>query len=149
MIIASIVAILGPIIPAPLHIPTMCVSQSPSLNLRSVVFLAISVVRMPSQASKKALSVEANSLAAAEMPALIFSIGRNRPMMPVLMTTNCSAVSLPVGSIALAAYLVISMASSYPRVPVQAFAFPLLTTTPRIVFDGVRFRETTTGAATI
>ena len=51
--IASMVAIFGPIIPAPLHMPTIACEPCEVVTFRWAVFRKASVVMIPSQASRK------------------------------------------------------------------------------------------------
>ena len=85
---ASIVAIRGPIIPAPLHMPASWMVRPPRSSVRLAILCDLSVVVMPAQAARNDASSRPKRSAAARIPAAILSIGRNTPMMPVDMTSN-------------------------------------------------------------
>ena len=122
---ASIVAMSGRIIPAPLAAAPMVTSPEVSASRKVPPFAKASVVRM---ASPKAVPPSEVSAAAAEsMPAVSNFMGRRSPMTPVEHTAR-----LPVGTPAAAAAVSpITRASAIPCSPVAALAQPLFTTTPR------------------
>jgi len=85
---ASIVAIRGPIMPAPLHMPASRTVRPPSSSVRPAILCDLSVVVMPRAANRNDASSLPKPADAARIPAAILSIGRNTPMMPVDMTSD-------------------------------------------------------------
>ncbi len=119
---ASMVAMSGASIPAPLAIPaTAKVGCSTSTSLRPE-----SVVRMAWAASAAAPSEPVRAATSRGMPDSMGSIGSGIPMSPVEQTRTCSA-GTPRPE---ATREHIRSASARPRSPVAALAFPLLTITP-------------------
>jgi hypothetical protein len=105
-----------------------------SLRRVSVVMIALAA----------SMPLSAPSLAAAlSMPLRIFAIGSRVPMRPVEQTSH----SRGLVCVTPAACSIIALASVMPPTPVQAFAQPELTTTPRILPLCECFIETFTGAA--
>ncbi|MEY2550923.1 MAG: hypothetical protein QOG12_1067 [Verrucomicrobiota bacterium] len=77
------------------------------------------------------------------MPRFTLAIGIGTPIRPVEQT-RISLAETPRFS---AVICVINFASANPRAPVQALAFPELTTIPRAEFRFACFALTFTGAA--
>ena len=122
------VAMLGPIIAAPLAIPMIVYSMPPMVTLRPDILCTVSVVNMPFAAESRQASLVPSLTAAEEMPCSILSIGKNCPMTPV-ESTSASSSFAPHAAAAMRA---ISTASRRPRSPVQALATPEQITTQRI-----------------
>jgi hypothetical protein len=101
------------------------------------------VVNIPRAAAINDVSLRPSLTAAAAIPWLTLSIGRNEPITPVDRTSAWSG-SAPQAS---AAKRAISSASRSPRSPVQALATPEQIATARIRSLGVRLRSSATGAA--
>ena len=138
---ASIVAMLGAIIPAPLAMAPI-VSVSPPSEKRTRASLGrVSVVRMARAASAPAS--RPRRVAARAMPARTLSMGRRVPMTPVEATTT----SVGAQPIAFAVTAAISRASAIPGAPVAALAQPALITTARARPAARCSRDTITGAA--
>src|SRR5258707_264355 len=79
------------------------------------------------------------------MASSIFSIGNCRPIRPVEQTKVWRSGQCPFWPTAFA----IRLALRIPVAPVQAFAFPLFTTTARISAERMLFAQNRTGAALI
>ena len=131
--------------PAPLAMPVTSADRSPTATRRLAILTPLSVVRMPSAASMSAvglLSKLRRSSLDAGSDLIHCQIladdagGHDQHGRFVDVPSQASAVSR-----------VMARASSIPRWPVHAFAFPELITTARIVSAGVRARSSTTGAA--
>ena len=86
MINASMVAMLGPIIAAPLAMPVMRISRPSIVTLRPASLWTVSVVNMPRAAESRQASLFPNFTAAAEIPCSILSMGRKAPITPVEST---------------------------------------------------------------
>ena len=136
---------LGLIMPQPLAAnPSVTVPSGVATS--SAPFLAcLSVVRMAAAKCSAAFASPptGSTAAAAAMPGSILSIGRWTPMRPVEHTATCSTGSrrwLAVSSRMRAA-------SASPCLPVQALAFPALTTTARRWPQSLVSRVSRTGAA--
>ena len=137
VMMANIVAMLGPIIPAPFARPAKLIfSLAPNSNELKFVFGPLSVVRIALDAFSKSESSLFSSLAATPIPLVILSIGSKCPMTPVERTRTWFVCA----PIALAAKTAICSLSSMPCCPVQALALPELMTTARNVSVGVRLR---------
>ena len=98
---------------------------------------------MASAAARAAAPLRVNCCEAAEIPRFTFVIGIGTPIRPVEQTRT-SRAEMPR---LFAVICVISLASATPRLPVQAFAFPELTTMARARFPAACFALTFTGAA--
>ena len=141
----SIVAMLGLIMPQPLAAKPSLTLPSGSLTSSAPVSACLSVVRMAAAKCSAALASPppGRAPAAAAMPGSILSMGRCTPMSPVEHTATRSTGSrrwLAVSSRILAA-------SASPCLPVQALAFPALTTTARRWAQSLVSRVSRTGAA--
>ena len=139
---ASIVAILGSIIPEPLAMPATVTGHPSTSAVTIAVFAKVSVVRMASAASARPFA--SSSAAAARMPPRIRGMGRRSPITPVDATNTCSGGT----PIAFAARCAISLASRRPCSPMATFAMPLLTTTARACPSRMWARHSSTGAPT-
>ena len=131
---ASIVAIFGSIIPAPFAIPATEILRPPNETVAITVLGRVSEVIIARLAATLRSSEFESPAAASATPLATFSIGINSPILPVEQTNTCD-FSQPIASAARAHIL---SASSSPRVPVQAFALPLLATIARIFGDAFR-----------
>jgi len=120
-----VVAILGPIIPAPLAVAPIVTSLPEILNFAQACLARVSVVIIALAKSSPDFADEVMMLIVFEMPLIIFRIGIGSPIIPV-EATSTSCGSQPILS-ATAAH--IETASLKPLVPVQALALPELTTT--------------------
>jgi len=141
VITPSIVAIIGSIIPDPLHMPPT-VTARPSISRRSAICLStVSVVRIACAASSPPAGLSA--AAALRAPSRMRSIGSSVPMTPVEQTST-SASSTPSAPATAAA---MARASAIPCSPVQALAQPLLSATARARPAAIRSRSRRTGAA--
>ena len=118
----------GPIMAAPLAMPVIWTVRPPSVNVRPASLCVVSVVSMPRAAATSGASSWPTACRRPRMPAAIFSIGRNSPMMPVDSTSACSGFA-PAG---LGRQLGHLAGVAMPRSPVQALALPELITTARI-----------------
>lgn len=140
---ASIVAMLGAIIAAPFAVP-VTVTLCPLIStVRLASLCTVSVVIMPRAAETNESVVSLSFSTIGPMPAASFSRGRKCPMTPVEQTRKSDS-SQPI---LFAASAVIQRASSIPRCPVHAFAFPELMITPRTDVLGIRSRDTCTGGS--
>ena len=139
----SMVASLGPIIAAPFAIPNTVQAVPSAMKPPPAILGRVSVVIIPRAAVTAACSSSPSTAAAAAIPCSTVAIGRNSPMMPVDITSMAS----PATPSSRPATSAIRRASSSPRLPVQALAFPELITTPRRPRPGVRERSSATGAA--
>jgi hypothetical protein len=116
------VAMLGWIIPEPLHIPpTRTVTPSRSSST-AWVFGRVSVVMIARAAASPARGTR--WLQASAMPRFTASIGRYRPITPVVPTSTWSGSRSSRSAVSLAIW----SASRKPCAPVQALAFPEQTT---------------------
>src|SRR5438309_9337951 len=142
---ASIVAIPGWIMPAPLQTPPIRIVDLPILNSTAISLRRVSVVMIAS-ATCRAFDVDlAMRDAHARMPRSMFFIGIATPIRPVEQTrTSFSLIDK-----AFAANWIMLRASLIPRGPVAAFAFPEFTTIPRAKSFAAALRLTFTGAAQI
>ena len=137
----SRVAIIGSIIPDPLHMPPTVTSR-PSISIRTATCLStVSVVRIACAASSPPVGLKA--AAARDAPARMRAIGSVTPITPVEHTST-SRSSIPSAPATAAA---ISRASAIPCSPVQALAQPLLMATARAWPAATRSRSSCTGAA--
>ena len=118
----SMVAMLGSIIPEPLHMPPTVTVFPPIVTRTAACLGFVSVVITAFSAARPASGVAASEDAAALMPAKRRSIGSRCPMTPV-EATSTSLGSMPR---ALAVSRALLSASLKPASPVQAFAQPLL-----------------------
>ena len=92
MTIPSMVAIRGPIIAAPFARPVIVMSLLDPVGTRQLAnFGTVSVVIMPRAAARSACSSLFSWPAASAMPLPITSMGKKTPMIPVDMTSTCSA----------------------------------------------------------
>ena len=114
--------------PAPLAMPATVTVFPPTENFAVQVLRRVSDVRIASAARRDSAGSRERFFAASAMPRAIFSIGRLTPMRPVEQTKNCSGET-PQAS---AASAHIAAASFMPCSPVQALAFPLVATMPRM-----------------
>src|SRR5512137_2368006 len=119
------VPMLGAIMPAPFAIPPTVTVFPPALKRATAPLGHASVVRIASAAAPNPFAErEAHSAGRA---AVIFPSGSRTPMTPVEDTRR-----EPSGSPrALLAEAEVRRTDAMPSSPVQAFAFPLFTTTPR------------------
>ena len=99
---------------------------------------------MPRAAAINDASSQPNCPARVRKPAAIFSIGKNSPMMPVDMTSACSACGAAGRGREAGHFAGVGRS---PRSPVQALALPELIATARKPLPGVRERSRATGAA--
>ena len=139
---ASIVAMFGAIMPAPLAMPVM-VMGTPSISARrDAPFGTVSVVMIARAAANHACSASAARHSGSA--ATILSTGSGSMMTPVEKGSTASGAQ-PT-SFATAAH--VARASARPRSPVPALALPALTTSART--DSARARcsrQIVTGAA--
>ncbi len=142
MMTASIVAIFGAIMAAPLATPLTVIFAPAISRARVAVLGKVSVVIMAVAASRNASDELASRVIATGIPSARFSRGKKRPITPVEQTKTSSSAH-PRSR---ATCEVIQRASSSPRVPVQALALPELMITARAVPRGSRVREILTGA---
>lgn len=131
----SVVAIFGPIIPAPLVVPAIVTLAPEISNLRTARLALVSVVIIAFVKFCPALEESESFAAAFEMPAVILLIGNCSPIMPVEATRISRAVCcvLSIAFSELAVLLHIEIASLSPFWPVQVLALPELATTPYTV----------------
>ena len=143
----SMVAMSGAIIAAPLAIPKRTtVAPSASRTVRLLTLGTVSVVIMAREALSRWVESCPSELHACWMPLRTSSMGRNRPITPVLATKADPGSKPSVFS----TRWVISRASAKPLSPVQALALPEEATTARKGVPwpwGRRFRQRATGAA--
>jgi len=119
----SIVAMFGCNIPDPLAIPPTVTVLPSNSKLTAHSLISVSVVMMASAASRPPFSLRAST--ALPMPGKTRSIGIGWPITPVEHTSTLSS-GIPNRR---AVSAVMDLASSIPRGPLQALAFPLFTTT--------------------
>ena len=140
----SMVAILGCIIPEPLHIPPICTIVPSISNSTATCFDLVSVVIIASAARAASAAVSPSCPGSLSIPFPIISIGSCFPITPVLATRTASS-SIPSFS---AVFAAISRHFSYPSSPVHALAIPLFTTIACALFDSnTTFLSHFTGAA--
>ena len=143
---ASIVAMSGWIMPAPLAMP-VTVTSAPSMRMRrDAPFGTVSVVMIARAAACQRSSRAARR--ADGSPSTIFPTGNGSMMTPVENTSTCSGAQ-PTSA---AAFAHVARASASPELPVPALALPALTTSARKSSRRCRSaarcsRHTTTGAA--
>ena len=118
---ASIVAMSGRIIPEPLAIPVTVTVRPPRSRVRDAPLGTVSVVAMAAAASSQPSPL--SRPAAAGTARSKRSTGSGSPMTPVENGSTLSA-GAPVAPATSAQH---RRASSIPRAPVPAFAFPALT----------------------
>ena len=131
---ASIVAILGSIIPAPFAMPATDIFLPPNATVAMTVFGRVSEVMIARLAAALCSSESESFDAASAIPFATFSIGINSPILPV-EHTRTSSLRQPAAA---AASSHIFSASSEPRAPVHALALPLLATIARILGEASR-----------
>ena len=88
---ASMVHILGWIMPEPLHMPPMVTFTPPTSNSTATCLLRVSVVIIASAACVPAASVASFSFASFATPSSILSIGSCIPITPVDATSTDSS----------------------------------------------------------
>mmetsp|Transcript_11775 Transcript_11775/g.25250 ORF Transcript_11775/g.25250 Transcript_11775/m.25250 type:complete len:303 (+) Transcript_11775:438-1346(+) len=104
----SMVAMLGWIIPEPLHMPPMCTVLPPMFTCRAALLLTRSVVVMATAARCPSSSLVPRVPTISGMAGMKFSIFMRRPITPV----DCSSTSSGVMLRALARALAVSTASA-------------------------------------
>jgi hypothetical protein len=136
---ASMVAMFGWIIPAPLAIP----SNVAAPTWRPATFGRVSVVMIARDAASQPCAL--NSAAARLRPAAILFMSRRGPITPVDITAQVRGGSPRLCSADSAS----ACASCMPRSPVQALAIPALIASARnpAGFSARRARSYSTGAA--
>jgi hypothetical protein len=138
---ASIVAMVGAIIPAPFAIAPIRTAPA-GVSISSEARLdALSVVRIASAVVRSSPSVSRSNACA--IPDSTAGIGNGTPITPVEATTTC------VGghSSRLATSSAMRCASRMPCAPVRQFALPLLATIARALPPATACFDHTTGAA--
>ena len=138
---ASMVAMLGQIIPEPLAIAPNFTVFPPSSVSAIICLGCVSVVMMAWAAFL--LSASESSATAADTPSRILSMGRFTPITPVEATATRFAAQDNFS----AAKAAVSFASFSPCSPVQALAQPALATTARRAPPDTAAFETSTQAA--
>ena len=132
----------GAIIPEPFAIPPIVTRTPLQSNSRACSLTNVSVVIIASAAAPPP-SCERNA-AASFIPSVIVPMGRNCPITPVDETSTSSRPTSSAEAVA----PTIAQASSKPRSPVHALAFPLFTTIARNTRERpICSRVTRTGAA--
>src|SRR5258708_11954644 len=143
---ASVVAMLGWIIPAPLAQPTRWIRLPAILKEAAAVFGRVSVVQMASDTSANERAEERRCRASSGTARRILSSASGTPMTPVEQTKTSS--DLQPRRFAVSA--TVRTAAAYPAAPVAQLALPAFTTTARMRPLEVRkcSLEISTGAAT-
>src|SRR4051794_27015979 len=136
----SIVAMSGAIMPAPLEMPLMVTSASPSLTVAVATFGYVSVVMMAFAASVHRSGLPSLTSPASRWLNLVVSSGS--PMTPV----DARKTSPAVQPAAFAAASPVSAVDSRPFCPVKALALPELTTSTRALPEPRFWRQKSTGA---
>ena len=90
----NIVAILGPIIAAPLAMPVICTLRPPIVKRRHGKFVRRVGGQHAARCRQQGIFEFDKPAAAARMPATILSIGINAPMMPVDRTSTAASEAL-------------------------------------------------------
>mmetsp|Transcript_34562 Transcript_34562/g.87399 ORF Transcript_34562/g.87399 Transcript_34562/m.87399 type:complete len:256 (+) Transcript_34562:549-1316(+) len=126
----SMVAMLGWIMPEPLHMPPTVTGLPPMLMRSAAALDTRSVVVMAMAARWPSCWLAPSVLAISGMAGMNASIFMRRPITPV----DCSSTSSGEMPSALASASAVSTASLYPWSPVAALAWPALVITARTVF---------------
>ena len=141
---ASMVHILGWIMPLPLAMPPTVTVFPESSTVTAACLEWVSVVMMASAASRPASSVSESAPASAFTPSVIRSMGSCIPITPVDATRTESS-GIPSAS---AAACAVCLQYCLPCSPVHALAIPELATTAwTAAFFSTISRSQTTGAA--
>ena len=144
VITASMVAMAGESIAAPLAMPPTVMVTPPTSKVAIASLATVSVVMMASAAERPASGVAARAAAAAGTPVVNGSIGMGIPIRPVEQTRTWLR-SQPRASATSAA---VPSATSRPGSPVAALALPELRTTAAACDPPARCRRLSwTGAA--
>src|SRR5271167_2208292 len=143
---ASMVAMFGWIMPAPLAQPTRCTRLPAILKEALAVLGRVSVVQMASESSANERAEGRWWRVTIGRARRILSRGSGTPITPVEQTKNSCGSQFR----RLAASFTVRSAAAWPAAPVVQLALPALTTTARMrPLEDLRcWREITTGAAT-
>ena len=137
---ASMVAMSGAIMPAPLAMPLRVTSTSPSCAVRVATLGKVSVVMMALAASSQPVSAARSSQAPST--ASNFEASSGSPMTPV-EARKIRSGEQPAARAAISA---VSRVAAAPRCPVKALALPELTTSACALPPGRCVRHQSTGA---